>query len=31
LCRPGGKLCVGCRDVHVSALTWWGACAIGPK
>ncbi len=31
LCRPGGKLCVGCRVVHVSALTWWDACAIGPK
>ena len=21
VCRPGGKLCVGCRDVRVSALT----------
>jgi hypothetical protein len=31
MCRPGGKLCVGCRVVHVSALTWWDACAIGPK
>ncbi|BDC44141.1 hypothetical protein PTKU15_74380 [Paraburkholderia terrae] len=31
MCRPGGKLCVGCRVVQGSALTGWDACAIGPK
>jgi len=31
MCRPGGKLCAGCRVVHVRALTGWCACAIGPE
>src|SRR6202007_1677095 len=31
MCRPGGKLCVGCRVVQGCALTRWDTCAIGPK
>ena len=31
MCRPGGKLCVGCRVVWLGALTGWDACAIGPE
>ncbi|CAG9268106.1 hypothetical protein PCAR4_760047 [Paraburkholderia caribensis] len=27
MCRPGGKLCVGCRVVRGSARTGWDACA----